>query len=103
MQSFKGLESDDMDFTAFFKSLQIGDPKRMKENLELLGWTGDGQSNISGSKLANLQVEAANAASTAAAIVVNTTNSVQNNAQTAMALPAPEIKAGNGQSTLVTN
>ena len=72
----------------------------MRENLELLGWTGDGQSNISGSKLANLQVEAGNAASAAAAIVVNTTNSVQNNASTAMALPAAKIEAGNSQSQL---
>ena len=103
MQSFKGLESDDMDFSAFFKSLQIGDPERMKKNLELLGWTGDGQSNVSGSKLANLQVEAGNAASAAAAIVVNTTNSVQNNASTGLALPPADIQAGNGQSDLVTN
>ena len=89
-----------MDFSAFFKSLQIGDPKRMKENLELLGWTGDGQSNISGSKLANLQVEAGNVASKAATFITTTTNSVQNNASTAMALPAAKIEAGNSQSQL---
>ena len=103
MQSFKGLESDDMDFSAFFKSLQIGDPERMKKNLELLGWTGDGQSNISGSKLANLQVEAAGVASAAATFITTTTTSQQINQNTALALPAAPIEAGNGQSGLVTN
>ena len=100
MQSFKGLESDNMDFTAFFESLQIGDPERMKKNLELLGWTGDGQSNISGSKLANLQVEAAGVASAAATFITTTTTSQQINQNTALALPAADIKAGNGESAL---
>ena len=100
MQSFKGLESDNMDFTAFFESLQIGDPERMKKNLELLGWEGAGTSNISGSKLANLQVEAAGVASAAATFITTTTTSQQINQSTGLALPAADIKAGNGESAL---
>jgi len=36
MQSFKGLDSDKMDFENFFESLEEGDPKRMKKNLDIL-------------------------------------------------------------------
>ena len=38
MQSFKGIDSDDLDFTRFFASLEKGDPERMKKNLEMLKW-----------------------------------------------------------------
>ena len=36
MQSFKGLDSDKMDFENFFESLDEGNPERMKKNLDIL-------------------------------------------------------------------
>ena len=39
LQTFKGIDSDKMNFTPFFESLEIGDPERMKKNLDMLGWT----------------------------------------------------------------
>ena len=47
----KTLDSDKMNFTPFFESLEIGDPERMKKNLDMLGWTAP---NIEGTATLNV-------------------------------------------------
>ena len=39
LQTFKGIDSDKLNFAPFFASLEMGDPERMKKNLDMLGWT----------------------------------------------------------------